>query len=184
MTHTDPDRLKSLLDRLGRLMAAQEWGDGLNPAQRSALDYLARANRFSRAPSHVADYLCTTRGTASQTLKALHRKGLIAPEPKPGDKRSISYDITPAGRSALDTENELEVALGTLPPDLADAGEEALSALLQTMLARRSHVPFGICRDCRHHEIRGNARHCGLLNATLSDPEAGKICHEFAPPAR
>jgi DNA-binding MarR family transcriptional regulator len=86
--------ISDLIDRLGRLNAAEEWNGPLNPSQFAALSYLARANRFSRAPSHVADYLATTRGTASQTLKALARKELIAESRLEEDKRSIRYDVT------------------------------------------------------------------------------------------
>ena len=75
---TDTQTIRDLIDRLTRLAAAEEWNGPLNPSQFAALNYLARANRFSRATSHVADFLATTRGTASQTLKALSRKELIA----------------------------------------------------------------------------------------------------------
>ena len=73
----DLTRTQDLVDRLYRLNAARDWADTLNPTQRMALAYLARANRFSRCPSHVAEYMALTRGTASQTLKALVRKKLI-----------------------------------------------------------------------------------------------------------
>ncbi|MFC6657468.1 MarR family transcriptional regulator [Roseibium salinum] len=94
---TDTEIVRDLIDRLSRLIAAEEWNGPLNPSQFAALSYLARANRFSRAPSHVADYLATTRGTASQTLKALARKGLIAETRSQEDKRSIRYDVTDHG---------------------------------------------------------------------------------------
>jgi len=68
---------------------------------KSALSYLARANRFSRAPSQVATYLSATRGTISQTLKALARKELIAEHRSQVDKRSISYGITTKGMTTL-----------------------------------------------------------------------------------
>ena len=39
-------------------------------------------------------YLGTTRGTMSQTLKALENKGYVAGEPSETDKRSLSYALT------------------------------------------------------------------------------------------
>ena len=63
------------LERLTRLMRAGEHEGGLNPAQWEALRYLARANRFSRTPAALADFLGTTRGTVSQTVIALERTG-------------------------------------------------------------------------------------------------------------
>ena len=98
---SDTRALSELILRLARLELAGAWQDDLNPAQRAALAYLARANRFSRAPSQVADYLGTTRGTVSQTLKALDSKGHIAAEAAPGDRRSIRYRVTDRGRAEV-----------------------------------------------------------------------------------
>jgi predicted transcriptional regulator len=72
MTSVSPRAIEAahLIDRLERLTRAGE-GLGLNPAQWEALRFLARANRFSRSPAAVADYLASTRGTVSQTLIAL-----------------------------------------------------------------------------------------------------------------
>ena len=105
---------RALLDRVFRVFSSEEWEEGINPAQRAALAYLARANRFSRSPSHVAEYLNSTRGTVSQTLKALTRKGLVAEHPSTTDKRSISYDVTPAGTKLLNARSLSHKALDGL----------------------------------------------------------------------
>ena len=63
-------RAAILIERLGRLLQTEEQETGLNPAQWQALRFLGRANRFSRTPATVADYLGSTRGTVSQTLIA------------------------------------------------------------------------------------------------------------------
>ena len=65
MAMTPQTEVTLLLDRLARLHAARRRAVMLTDAQCAALDYLARANRFSRSPSVIADYLATTRGTAS-----------------------------------------------------------------------------------------------------------------------
>ena len=64
-----------LIDRLERLTRGRESGGGLNPAQWEALRFLSHANRFSRTPAALADYLGSTRGTISQTLIALQLNG-------------------------------------------------------------------------------------------------------------
>ncbi len=87
-------RLRSLLDRTSRLLQAGHRTGDLNPPQVAALAYLSRANRFSRSPSQVADYLSATRGTVSQTLHALEGKGLIVPVRSDQDRRSLRYDLT------------------------------------------------------------------------------------------
>lgn len=60
----DLNHTHGLVDRLFRISAAGDWAEALTPTQRMALAYLARANRFSQYPSHVAEYMALTRGTA------------------------------------------------------------------------------------------------------------------------
>ena len=181
MKPTDRGRLRELFDRIARVSAAEEWSDELNPAQRSALAYLARANRFSRAPSHVADYLCTTRGTASQTLKALERKGFVGQARSTADKRSISYDVKKKGRAALNAASSFDAALGALTASEA----EALSRLLETtgrrLLERRGFRTFGVCRTCRHHRRTKDGLACALLEVPLTAAAANELCHEHDP---
>lgn len=175
---TDTQVVRDLIDRLTRLNAAEEWNGPLNPSQFSALSYLFRANRFSRAPSHVADYLATTRGTASQTLKALARKELISETRSEGDKRSISYEITPEGVDLLGSATGLESVIAALPVEIRSSLASSLKALVMTTLHQRGGRSFGICDTCVHHEYKENGGYCGLLDVSLSRSDATKICHE------
>lgn len=181
MSNHDPLTLRALLDRVPRLLASGDWAGDLNPAQRSTLDYLARANRFSRAPSHVADYLCTTRGTASQTLKALERKGYVAPERAAGDKRSKSYSLTETGRHLINAGSKPLSALEGLSGSDAAALQRGLAALAERLLAQRGHRPFGLCRNCRFHDNTPEGARCRLLGLALTHTQADQICHEFKP---
>jgi DNA-binding MarR family transcriptional regulator len=177
---SDRSRLRDLLHRLSRLMAAEGWGEDLNPTQRAALAYLARANRFSRAPSHVADYLSATRGTVSQTLKALERKGLIRAAPSDGDRRSIAYAPTPEGAAIAGRGGAVDDALADLPAPTAAALANGLATLTRDVLARRGGRSFGMCRTCRHHDPRGPGGFCLLLGVDLDPPETRQLCHEHA----
>lgn len=173
--------LRALLERLARVASAEAWDAGLNPAQGAALAYLARANRFSRAPSQVADYLGATRGTVSQTLKALQRKRLIREEKDSADGRRIAYHLTEAGRAALDLQRLPDGVLDGLAPADAAALERGAAALLQGLLAARGGRSFGLCRTCEHHRAWAPAPRCALLKIDLTPAEAGQICHEHAP---
>ncbi len=178
----DPrNHLRALLERIGRLLAQQDWQQDLNPAQRSALAYLSRANRFSRSPSQVADYLMATRGTVSQTLKALARKGLVQETPVAGDKRSIVYEVTEAGWAAQRSEGPLDAALSNLTEKQAHGLGERLEGLLQDALQAQGNRPFGLCRNCRYHRRHDQGSYCSLLNEPLTEPEADLICHEQQP---
>ncbi|MBK6467267.1 MAG: MarR family transcriptional regulator [Rhodobacter sp.] len=178
---TEASDLPELILRLARLAEAEAWAQGLNPAQAAALAYLGRANRFSRAPSQVADWLGATRGTVSQTLKALAARGLVEEDASPRDRRSISYGLTEAGRAALSHPAPLDHAAAALPEAAALAAAQALARVLGDLLARQGNRPFGLCRTCRHHQPRGGAgAWCGLLSQPLAPEEAMQICHEHA----
>jgi DNA-binding MarR family transcriptional regulator len=165
-----------LLDRLGRLHAARRRVVALTDAQCAALDYLARANRFSRSPSVIAEYLATTRGTASQTLKALAEKGLISEEATEGDGRQRRYALTERGRALVEgwfaSANE------------ADTSEalQAARTLLRSLVAATGGKRFGLCHTCRYHAAAGtgDGPFCRLLKLQLALEEAGQLCHEFA----
>ena len=66
-----------LLLLLGRLVQAEGYHGDLSPAQWMALRFFARANSFSRTPSAFAEFQATTRGTATQTIKALETGGYL-----------------------------------------------------------------------------------------------------------
>lgn len=178
-------QLSELLERLARVRAADGWRDDLNPVQRAALAYLARANRFSRSPSQIADYLMTTRGTVSQTLKSLARRGLVKERPREADKRSITYELTPAGRTQLDGQTAIDRAIGGLSDAELYGLTASIERLLQDALRWREERTFGVCRTCWHHvpaqegERDGRAW-CRLLSVPLGVEEATQICHEHA----
>ena len=175
---TRPSQIRSLIIRLARLDAAETWGATLNPAQVAALDYLARANRFSRAPSHLADYLGTTRGTMSQTLKALARKGYLRECSSETDRRSISYELTESGRAVAARRGALVEAIEALPGEEQARLGDALSNLLRHQLRENGTRPFGVCRSCVHHRATRESAFCELLSLKLKLAEADQICHE------
>lgn len=178
MAAKDQQRIKALIERLGRLVAAEEWTGDLNPTQWTALSYLAQANRFSRAPSQVADFMSATRGTISQTLKALARKGLISEISSETDKRSISYSVTAAGRSLLNRTSELDGVIASLDGEPASGLQLGLETLVRNTLRQRGLRPFGVCKSCAHFQKKGGGGHCALLGETLTPRETDQICHE------
>ena len=88
--------ISELLDRVGRVTRGLQFVDGLSPAQWEALRFLARANRYSRGPSALAEFLGTTKGTISQTLIALENKGYLRRRRGARDKRSVDLELTAA----------------------------------------------------------------------------------------
>jgi DNA-binding MarR family transcriptional regulator len=181
MEKIEQRRIKELLDRLSRISAADEWGEDINPTQWTALSYLARANRFSRSPSQVSDFMTATRGTVSQTLKALARKELIAEVRSEHDKRSISYSITDKGKALLQKTSTIENAVMQLNNEETSSLLCGLETLVHNALKYRGFRAFGVCETCEHHRKQeSQTGFCNLLNVPLSPAETKQICHEYS----
>lgn len=173
----------SLIDRLARLARDGGPAGGLNPAQWQAMRYLGRANRFSRSPAAVADYLGSTRGTVSQTLISLEQKGYVSRQASPRDKRSLMLELTGRGRRLLQQDPLLVLAGDIAAATGRDAADLAgrLRGVLGAALVRNGGRAFGVCRTCRHFRASGDPRQphrCSLLDEPLSDADSGQICVE------
>jgi DNA-binding MarR family transcriptional regulator len=176
------------LERLARLMRAREHEDGLNPAQREALRFLARANRFSNSPGALTGYLGATKGTVSQTVIALERKGFISKSLRAGGRKTISLSLTEKGRAALARDPWSDLAKGA--EDLGGKTRRRLGRGLNELLAgelRRSGLAsFGICATCRYFRERGRSDEvkgphlCMLFEEPLTEDDAARICRAHA----
>lgn len=174
----------NLIERIGRLIHAEEQKGALNPAQWGAMRYLERANRFSRTPAALADYLCSTRGTVSQTLIALERKGYVARRPSTRDRRSVTLELTEAGHARLAQDPLYTFATHIEAVGAEDELERALSAVLGEAIVKNGSKSFGACATCRFFRRNANAgdrqapHRCGLLDVALSGEDARRICVE------
>lgn len=171
--------IRILINRLARLDSASGWTGDLNPTQKAALEYLFEANQFSRSPSHVAEYLGTTRGTMSQTLKALVRKGYVTERRQVSDQRSISYALADAGIAAVQEPNPIADAIGNLPAEVKRALESGLTQGLKLALAANGGQAFGRCKTCAYHDATSENGFCSLLKLALEPGEKDKICIEY-----
>jgi DNA-binding MarR family transcriptional regulator len=173
--------IRELILRLARLDVSESWTGDLNPAQRSVLEYLSRANKFSRSPSHVAAFLGTTRGTISQTFKALLQKGYVTETRSQLDKRAIRFDLTQKGRALLTHPRMLISSLERLECSQENALQAALQSTLKNLLVQNKGQPFGVCKACRHFTNRDGGGYCNLLSEELALLEVEQICHEQDP---
>jgi DNA-binding MarR family transcriptional regulator len=177
------------LERLGRIMRAAEHDGGLNPAQWEGLRYLGRANRFSNSPGALTRYLGATKGTVSQTLKALERKGFIAKATRPGVNRSIILTLTAKGEKAL--ASDPWNSLAKIAEDLGGKTRRRLAKGLQEVLAgalrKGGYRRFGSCPECRFFREKGRQNEpsgphlCMLFDAALAPPELRQICVGYEP---
>ncbi|MCY4396310.1 MAG: MarR family transcriptional regulator [Rhodospirillaceae bacterium] len=175
--------MTSLVDRLGRAVHCLQFADGLNPAQWAALRYLGRANRYSRTPTAISDYLGTTRGTMSQTIKALEAKGLIGRETSGRDRRAVLLRLTGAGEAAL--ENDPLHCVASVAGVLGDEMDEAsrfLDRVVDCLQAKSGGLSYGVCTDCTHfcrNSFAEDVHRCGLIGDPLSVEDSTKICVNY-----
>ena len=172
-----------LLERIGRVLQNDGHSEGLKPTQWEALRYFARANRYSRSPSALTAWLGVTKGTVSQTIMALEKKGLVEKATSEDDRRQVRIEVTPKGEMLLrrDPLGALSASLSKLPASRRQALHDDLSGFLRAALRRRDGRPFGACKTCRYfrkHAPGGAPHKCGLVDEPLSAGDSEMICVE------
>lgn len=173
------ERLSNLL-RTDSRRKGKEYG--LQPIQVEALHYLTVCNRFSDTPMAVTEYLGQTKGTVSQTLKVLEKKGYLRKEADTHDKRVTHLKVTDSGvqliQSIIPTQLFVN-ASETLSDKTQTDIDKALKQLLLAMITANQMKSFGVCHSCRHNEqkVEGNY-YCKLVKTPLSKTDITLICRE------
>jgi DNA-binding MarR family transcriptional regulator len=181
-----------LLLLVGRLVQADGYDGELSPAQWMALRFFARANSFSRTPSAFAEFQATTRGTASQAIKALEAGGYLVRQRSQADGRSVTLRLTDKGRKAVarDPFEVLVRAVDSLDAQEQAAMRDALHHVLTTVAANEAHPHFGVCQDCAYlggethcdsTRASRSALECLLFRAAIESDDAGLLCVHFQP---
>ena len=181
-----------LLLLVGRLVQAEGYEGELSPAQWMALRYFARANPFSRTPSAFAEFQATTRGTASQAIKALEAGGYLVRQRSKADSRSVSLRLTSKGKKALasDPFEVLVRAVDSLDANERTAMHHTLYKVLTTVAASGARRCFGVCQDCAYlggamgrnpTSASSSALECLLFGVPIQSEDAGLLCVHFRP---
>jgi len=170
------------LERLARLLRQTGHSEGLAPTQWEALRFLARASRFSRTPGSVARYLGTTKGTVSQSLMMLEKKGLLSRRGRGDDQRFVTLRLTDAGMALLskDPLRPLRESLDALSGKTRRRLAKGIADVLAEEVTRRNIQSFGTCSDCRHHREGNSAASatCMKDEAPLTESETTLLCIE------
>lgn len=178
-------RIAELAERLGRIAHGLQFAAGLNPAQWQALRFIGRANGFSCTPGALADFLGTTKGTASQTLIALENKGLLERRRCPEDRRSVRIALTQRGEALLQADplSEIAAACEALPESLREGLADGMARVIRELQAVRDLPSFGPCVECTY--LRGKPDEeqcrCGLSGDSLDCATLRKLCADFLP---
>ena len=184
-----------LLLLVGRLVQTEGYDGELSPAQWMALRFFARANSFSRTPSAFAEFQATTRGTASQAIKALEAGGYLVRQRSRADGRSVTLRLTNKGSKAIarDPFEVLVGAVSSLDAEAQSAMRDALHNVLTTVAASGAHRHFGVCQDCAYlggktrcssTSTTGSAPECRLFSVPIGPEDARLLCAHFQPKSR
>lgn len=155
--------------------------DGLQPVQIEALHYLSICNRYSNTPKGVTEYLGQTKGTVSQSLNVLERKGLLLKKADVKDKRVTRLHVSTAGRKLLQRaipSQHLSAACRHLEHDAQADISAALRQLLRALQRANAMRSFGVCHTCRYHQTVADGYRCGLTHEPLKAVETQLICRE------
>lgn len=176
-------RAQGLMERISHVLREEQRAlasaHGLALAQLDVLRYLGAANRFSDTVSALVDYVGATKGTLSQTVSALERKGLVRRIPDALDGRIQHCRVTFNGEAIVRASERAALLDGL---SLSAHTVDQLDALLRDLLRARGGRAFGVCATCEHHRATREGRHCALLNVSLSDEDASRICREHRAP--
>jgi DNA-binding MarR family transcriptional regulator len=184
----NPLVLLELIERLGNLMRSELRKSGsdeeLQPVHLQALVYLSKANRYSNTPQALADYLGLTKGTVSQTLLLLDRRGLIERFEDDIDRRVVRLRLSTAGEQFLaESQPALawQNATRNISPNRIRNATSALREALVTLQEDNEGAVFGVCSSCAFcQKLSQRIYRCGQMGDRLSGPETRKLCRVYA----
>lgn len=185
----NPLVLLEMVERLGNLIRAEFRRIGadeqLQPVHIHALLYLYKANRYSNTPQALANYLGITKGTASQSLMLLDRRGLIERYEDDVDRRVVRLRLSNAGEQFLyeaQPAQQWQQATRNISPNRVRNAVSALREALMTLQEDNEGTQFGTCPGCEHFErLSARASRCGLMGDRLSGPDTRRICWLYVP---
>ncbi len=188
---TYPIVLLELVERLGNLIRAELRRSGsdeaLQPVHVQALIYLSKANRYSNTPQALAQYLGLTKGTVSQTLLLLDRRGLVERFEDDIDRRVVRLRLSAAGERLLNEAQPMlawQNATRNISPNRIRNAVSALREALMTLQEDNEGSLFGACHTCAFSQkLSQRIYRCGRMGDRLSGPETRKICWVYEPKA-
>ncbi len=187
----DPLTLLGILERLTNLLRAdlRRIGNGtaLQAVHLQALIYLAQCNRFSNTPQALAEYLGLTKGTVSQSLLLLDRRGLIERYLDELDRRVVRLRLSEAGEVLLEASGLHALWRSATRDVSATRIRTAVSTLREALFLLQAEVGganFGTCETCQHFERR-SARiyHCDWYAERLALSDSRLLCRAHEPRA-
>lgn len=178
-----------LIDRISMILRSEERKKytalGLQPVHGQILDYLSKCNKLSDTPAAVTEYFGLTKGTVSQSLQVLERKGYIEKSPNVQDRRILHLSLSANGQRVLEEIRAFD-RLPRADREVAQQQFETINKVLRSLLTalqKANHLKsFGVCHSCAWFSEVDRHYQCDLLQQPLSQDDAGRICREHTVP--
>ncbi len=174
-----------LIERMAALIRSEERKKcaeyGLQLVHLQALDYLSRCNKYSDTPAALTNYLGMTRGTVSQTLLLLEKKGYIQKTSDTKDRRVVHLSLMSAGKDILTKTKLSELfnqASALLDQQDMERYDDSLVEVLTVLQKCNKSYSFGLCKTCKFFTVQPDSFFCGLTKEPLSESDSQKICQE------
>ena len=175
----------TVIERMAALIRSEERKKctelGIQAVHLQVLDYLSRCNKYSDTPAALTNYLGMTKGTVSQTLLLLEKKGFIKKIPDLADKRMVHLRLIALGedvlKKAAPTELFAEASL-ILERDFPDLSRDVFIEALRALQKAHKSYSFGLCKTCKFFTVKPEGFICGLTKEPLYRLDSEKICQE------
>lgn len=190
---TSRDRIATGLHKIGLSLRHAAWGEhgrtGLTPTQAQLLVLLA-ARPEGRTLSALAAELGVTAPTASDSVSALARKGLVEKRRARGNARALAVRPSPTGRRLARElalwPDFLLAAIDELDPAERDVFQRALVKLIRSLQVQGKIPVARMCVGCRFfrphvHADASAPHHCAFVDAPFGDGELRLDCADHDP---
>lgn len=124
--------LARLIEQVGKACYNLGYTPGLNPAQWAALRYFQETTVDRRTVTGFANFQGTTKGTASQTVAAMVRKGFLERVADKNDRRVHRLVLTEEGENLI-AQDPLQ-ALASAVDQLEEQERWALAVNMEKVL--------------------------------------------------
>jgi DNA-binding MarR family transcriptional regulator len=173
-------RLRDGLERISLVMRADQWAiagtAGLNPTQTHVLTFIAGRGAAGARVGAIAAQLGVTPPTATDSVAALVRKGLLTKSADAEDARAVTLRVTGAGRDVVRAIG-LAITATEKALDTLSLKEQADLLLLVIKTIRALQIagalaPQRLCVTCRYfrpnvHDDARAPHHCDYVDAAF-----------------
>lgn len=200
-SHRNPSsinrRIREGLSRLATTMRIDDWqrakAAGLNPTQLSILE-LIEGRSDGMSVKDIAAHLGVSQPTATDSIIALERKGLITKTSSTADRRAVNITLTDDGLSALQKDNAPLSVAEQAAAALAAGEQENMLLMLAKMIRHLQEIEAipiqRMCVNCCYfvpfaHTDAERPHHCNFVDAAFGQRDIRIDCHdhETADPA-